>query len=1266
LCTEQPQLLRIGAKRSAISMKPSYAALFGVFLAVSAYEGASRLDSAPQTAPSDVSTQAASVIANAANASASPTVESFPTISGGICEATGYSAGTTPCGDCKAICPAREFVHLIGDQFALDSAADSHAYLSAHWNVPRDQQSRIRFVIASLPDPVHTHMALMFDRGIETIQSAAQASGFLFARAWMPWDIASHPESTDFTVRLAQIKYRDALEALPGLMIFQKSNTTDSVKSEILFVLVVGETPTGGLRMEQFQNALAIRLGILTGAPADSPEVKTLRIFGPTFSGSLRTLYNALISPPDTKTLNIFVRSGSISSDGAIKDFGNASRPIWGDRLGFKTFQYTDTQEEYCLSAFFSEREHLHSRVAILSEDETAFGNQEPQANTPPPGIKFLRLYFPRGIAQLRDAYQRNAKAQGAPAQQLKTVPQDALPLSLSITGNDDDSVAPYSPLQTPLSEEAILQGIVSALSKEHARVVVIRAADPLDMIFLSRYLRQNYPQARLITVGADLLMVHEFYDPRFHGILALSPYPLLGGESFPMIGGNTDSSQAVERVFPDHYTAGSFNAMLSLLSSNSAEPSAPMLPEAAYVQYGLPSFLSGKDLENPIWPHLWLLTIGNNGYWPVARLDKDGVFRPDVAVTKAKYPARYVVHPSLGWTLFWLSIGGFTLAFAALLGLPTPFRRSEILSRFRISNSSIRNRLLLVGAMLLLAAQTIFVFPSIPWFTRGMWQFLVGYEFSVGLLGLACYFGFRKRQAHTLANIGGISCAVAVLVALCSTVFWLFWPHDPDSNFGSFLYRYIHVESGVSPSLPILLVLCAWIWWFWQSFTGVASTEEKDIVLPDPKSLDAQSLPDAYDRVRLAALTLGPDKWPPDSMKPIPCDIRVLVTSAIAILALWILMRPDEIAEAFEPRPYKAIYWFLLYSCLFLICFLTTQIIALWFELRSLLRGIYQLPFHRGFKELKGLTWKPLWKLAGAGREEFVQLLGEEIEAIDQIQKVEKSGSALADATKAAKSSISQVSNDYETMTVSLTHLSFNLFVCSQRVRTALAKAAKNGLIPPVKNWYATNVVPEGSTEVKNSFHTLQKDLANVASQALIQVTSEWKNEQHAAVGTKPEYQAKLLEDDKRSNDIPDSTTPAPGSKTCVLEHFLCLFYLNVILVPLRRLQTLILALAGVFVFVLMSYSSYPFESRESFHGLLISIFFGISLIVGIVYGQMYSNSLLSLITKTEPGELGFDFWVKIGTFVFIPLLSILSVQFPGLNDFLFSWLQPALQSVK
>ena len=203
----------------------------------------------------------------------------------------------------------------------------------------------------------------------------------------------------------------------------------------------------------------------------------------------------------------------------------------------------------------------------------------------------------------------------------------------------------------------------------------------------------------------------------------------------------------------------------------------------------------------------------------------------------------------------------------------------------------------------------------------------------------------------------------------------------------------------------------------------------------------------------------------------------------------------------------------------------------------------------------------------------------------------------------------------------------------------------------------------------VRNSFHDLQVDLASVTSQALIQAASNWKTEERAGAEATPKS-GDTAEPESGNEKTTPKNAPLnpklPNKETRALERFLCLFYLNVILVPLRRLQTIILALAGVFVFVLMSYSSYPFESRESFHVLLISIFFAISLIVGIVYGQMYSNSLLSVITNTTQGELGVDFWVKLGSFVFIPLLSILSVQFPGLNNFLFSWLQPALQSVK
>jgi hypothetical protein len=194
---------------------------------------------------------------------------------------------------------------------------------------------------------------------------------------------------------------------------------------------------------------------------------------------------------------------------------------------------------------------------------------------------------------------------------------------------------------------------------------------------------------------------------------------------------------------------------------------------------------------------------------------------------------------------------------------------------------------------------------------------------------------------------------------------------------------------------------------------------------------------------------------------------------------------------------------------------------------------------------------------------------------------------------------------------------------------------------------------------EMRQQFDELQTTMAEAAARGLAFANDQWGNESYSP------------SDEQKSSDKDDNKSgpPEPPAKDLTLravEHFLCLFYLNVILVPLRRLQTLILALAGVFVFVLLSYSSYPFESRESFHALLISILFAISLVVGIVYGQMYSDPLLSRITNTKPGELGLDFWVKLGTFVFIPVLSLLSVQFPEVNSFLFSWLQPALQSIK
>jgi hypothetical protein len=365
--------------REAKFMKAGYLTLFSLAVAYSAYQGA--VPSMPSAVPTHTMASTSSENrADAATPSTGPTppsVESFSTISSGMW-AFSKTLGPTPnCGDAKAICPTDDLSQLIEDYFRADLTDDAK-YLEAHWNVPRARQDHIKFVIASLPDPVRTHMALLFDRAIETIQSSAQASGYLFSRAWMPWDISAHNESTDFTVRMAQEKYRDRLEALPGLMIFQKPGDAPGGPPNVLFVFVVGETPTGGLRIEQFQNALKIRERMLDGAGPKLAEATVLRIDGPTFSGSLSSL-EALLKTQQSRLSAITIRSGSISSYHAVRDFCDSTHrwPNAGAVPDFKTFQFSDAYEEFYLKLFFYDRSRLHYPIAVLSEDETPIGKQE-------------------------------------------------------------------------------------------------------------------------------------------------------------------------------------------------------------------------------------------------------------------------------------------------------------------------------------------------------------------------------------------------------------------------------------------------------------------------------------------------------------------------------------------------------------------------------------------------------------------------------------------------------------------------------------------------------------------------------------------------------------------------------------------------------------------------------------------------------------------------------------------------------------------------
>ena len=108
------------------------------------------------------------------------------------------------------------------------------------------------------------------------------------------------------------------------------------------------------------------------------------------------------------------------------------------------------------------------------------------------------------------------------------------------------------------------------------------------------------------------------------------------------------------------------------------------------------------------------------------------------------------------------------------------------------------------------------------------------------------------------------------------------------------------------------------------------------------------------------------------------------------------------------------------------------------------------------------------------------------------------------------------------------------------------------------------------------------------------------------------------------------------------------------------------VVTIIALFVAAACAMSSYPFDPRQALSAVLIGLFVVGAVVIVKVYADMHRDSTLSHVTNTRPGELGTEFWFKIIGFGFAPLLGLLTRVFPGIGDFIFSWLQPGISSLK
>jgi hypothetical protein len=214
-----------------------------------------------------------------------------------------------------------------------------------------DPAVRPKVVIAVLPDPVHTQLALRFDESVDELENSIQDLGWIYDRAWLPWDGKPHEDETDFDKRMENKSGQEGYERSPGAILFRAALDPGTSKPPPpLIVLVVGDTPTGGVDRTSFRNAIEIWQQ-LTGwknyfrgkssGPDDASnpsDASELDILGPTYSGSvpsLKALLREITSHlgseetedgyfcPTGKLFTVNVSSGTISDENELYDLSS-------------------------------------------------------------------------------------------------------------------------------------------------------------------------------------------------------------------------------------------------------------------------------------------------------------------------------------------------------------------------------------------------------------------------------------------------------------------------------------------------------------------------------------------------------------------------------------------------------------------------------------------------------------------------------------------------------------------------------------------------------------------------------------------------------------------------------------------------------------------------------------------------------------------------------------------------------------------------------
>lgn len=1187
--------------------------------------------------------------------------------------------------------------------------------------------SQLKFVIATLPDPLHTHFSLLFDRDAEAIQQAAQDEGYEYDSSWLPWE--TEERSFNYLADQDTIDDRkDAREDQPGIIVFRKKNDPTSKQpsqqpfQEGLIVFVVGEEATRGIHRRQFENAAAWINSLRPGF--SSP----IAILGPTFSGSFPSLAELLADDVVHQSLNykaaehwspnqqVRIYSGSVTGQTAAEWFGtissnDAQLKSW--RVSFHSFLESDDSvfQKYCKHLTDSKLEA--GRVAVISEDETAYGSNGLQDTTGSlePCSGAVHLYYPRDISALRAAYQTQSIFSSSPSQQSADTQRRNLPSDLADpAGEAHDTIRAYGGNQTPLSQEAQLLGIVSALRTHRSQYLFIRSSNMLDPLFLANFFRRAYPEGRVVIRGSDLLFERERGSTGINGVMTLSSYPL-----FPWKWTDWPSNGASHRVFGEDLVEGAYIATRFLLHDPRAPgenlrklPKCSSQSEMLSQDLFLPSNLLSEcfaipipDYAAPFWavpekceakgavvdasctPHLrpamWLSVLGRGTFYPLAALNRNDSSKnnapPDPHISqgrtgvplsmkvcllfilvfagihtaccwKASFTAKPAFRAHFASTYNWrfpgcwrhpvlISLGGTLIAFIALVagwgcgafsdvGEPLPssclVRSFLVLAWLIVLGSIVANNL----AVKKLAEH------KIRERSRPQSASLRRWAASLSVWS-------RKRLGGSLLlfllAITGFCLAFVAPLELALNI----------ENRVPTYWRSMNLTSGVSPVVPFLTLFTGLYAWFWFSLHGLALFGPDRPRLPLLSSLrvknrNGKEIKDKHRKGVDLLRMFSQEEADRTEQAAIPLEGRTLCLAGILFAFFAVVayaLAPRVPLRSLGASEYAIIFCLWLDLCFSLLLAEAWQLWRTWGRLKQLLAFLDRIAIRRTMGALRGFSWGSVWKMSGNVLEVRYKLVSRQIESLNHLRE--------------ALDNLATDSHDPD---------SDDDAVAAQHCLSDVTAAQVATL--SFAEWYSKSYCDADAGNFK-TLETYQKRVAALSGKLLTDVLiPAWRRDTDSL----------LLIEARADSDQPGTPDKVPlaSIKKHIrnAEELVCLPYLGFVQNILGRMRTLVLGMAWLFVAVTLAVSSYPFDPRPGLSGTLICLFLALGVIISLVYANMHRDSTLSHLTNTTPGELGPEFWFKLIGFGLGPLLGLLTTVFPGLADFLFSWLEPGLASLK